>query len=121
MRNCEVGHSRKLREHGVQAKWGDTPENWENRGGRCGGILQETGKMTAGRSGGILQEKSENGVRADWGDTPGNTQNDGGGGGGEVQEKCGKMDCGRSGGDTLENSGKMEIWENVLRAEWGDT
>ena len=68
-----MGHSKKLWEHGVPAKWGDTLENWENHGG-------QTGKMTAGRSGGILQEKSENGVRADWGDTPGNTQNDGGGG-----------------------------------------
>ena len=73
------GYSRKLGKS-RWAEWGDTPDNWETDGGRSGGILQETGKMTAGRSGGILQEKSENGVRADWGDTPGNTQNDGGGG-----------------------------------------
>ena len=83
------------------AEWGDTPSNWET---------QETGKMTAGRSGGILQEKSENGVRADWRDTPGNTQNDGGGSAGGV-----------GGGGAPENSGKMEIRQNALRAEWGDT
>ena len=48
LRNCEVGHSRKLREHGVPAKWGDSPEDWENHGGRIGGILQATGKLAAG-------------------------------------------------------------------------
>ena len=80
-----------------------------------GGILQETGKMTAGRSGGILQEKSENGVRADWGDTPGNKKNDGSAG--KMRENGLRAEW----GDTPENSERMEIRENALRAEWGDT
>ena len=77
---------------------GDTLENWENHGGRSGGILQATGKLTAGsrknrrtecgRIGGILQETR-------------------------------KMTAGA--GKWTENSEKMEIRENALRAEWGDT
>ena len=83
-------------------EWGHTPESGENHGGRSGGILQATGKLTAGR-GGILQENRrtecggsagkfrETGLCAEWGDT---LQRRNGGHSRKIQ----KLGCGR--GDT---------------------